>query len=87
MTLVNCTATFRFSGRTYPKLARIVRALCAAAGRCRLPLVAAISVNSVQSVRRLADLHLAGDGSRSVRQAPPGLHRPGREDWVLDSEP
>jgi hypothetical protein len=29
--------TVRFSGRTYPKLARIVRALCA--GRCRLPLL------------------------------------------------
>jgi hypothetical protein len=26
--------TVRFSGRTYPQLARIVRALCAVAGRC-----------------------------------------------------
>jgi len=30
-----CTApTFRFSGRTYPQLARIVRELCAVAGHC-----------------------------------------------------
>ena len=32
------------SGRTYPKLRRIVRVLCAVAGRCRLPLVAAVAV-------------------------------------------
>ncbi len=34
----------RFSGRTYPQLARIVRVLCAVAGRCCLPLVAAVAV-------------------------------------------
>jgi hypothetical protein len=45
-----------------------------------------VAVNPARAVRRRADLHLAGDGSRPVRQAPPGLHRPGREDWVLDSE-
>ena len=28
------TVTFRFSGRRYPKLAWIVRALCAVTGRC-----------------------------------------------------
>ena len=33
--------TIRFSGRTYPELARIVRVLCAVVGRCCLPLVAA----------------------------------------------
>jgi hypothetical protein len=35
--------TVCFSGRTYPKLARIVRALCAVAGRCwwLLPLLSA----------------------------------------------
>jgi hypothetical protein len=36
--------TFRFSGRTYPQLARIVRALCAVAGRWCLPRVAAVAV-------------------------------------------
>ena len=36
--------TFRFSGRTYPQLARIVRGLCAAAGRCSSPLVVAVAV-------------------------------------------
>jgi hypothetical protein len=43
------------NGRTYPKLARIVRALCAVAGRCRLPLAAAVALtvaaNSAQAVR------------------------------------
>jgi hypothetical protein len=37
-------ATFRFSGRTYPQLAQIVRELCAVAGRWCLPLVAAVAV-------------------------------------------
>jgi hypothetical protein len=37
-------ATVRFSGRTYPQLARIVRELCAVAGRCCLPVVAAVAV-------------------------------------------
>ena len=50
------------SGRTYPKLARIVRALCAVAGRCRLPLVAAVAVtvavNSAQAVRKQGGPHL-----------------------------
>ena len=32
------------AGRTYPQLARILRALCAVADRCRLPLVAAVAV-------------------------------------------
>jgi hypothetical protein len=36
--------TFRFSGRTYPQLARIVRVLCAVAGRCCQPLGAAVAV-------------------------------------------
>jgi RimJ/RimL family protein N-acetyltransferase len=36
--------TFRFSGRTYPQLARIVRVSCAVAGRCCLPLDAAVAV-------------------------------------------
>jgi hypothetical protein len=36
--------TFHFSGRTYRKLARIVRALRAVAGRCCLPLGAAVAV-------------------------------------------
>jgi len=36
--------TFRFSGWTYPKLRRIVRVLCAVAGRWRLLLVAAVAV-------------------------------------------
>ena len=33
------TPTVRFSGRTYPKLARIVRVSCVVAGRCWWPLV------------------------------------------------
>jgi len=36
--------TFRFSGRTYPKVARIVRELCAVAGRCCQPVVAAVAI-------------------------------------------
>ena len=36
--------TFRFSGRTYPQLARIVRVLRTVAGRWRLPAVAAVAV-------------------------------------------
>jgi hypothetical protein len=36
--------TVRFSGRTYPQLARIVRELCAVAGHWCLPLVAAVAV-------------------------------------------
>src|SRR5690349_18310976 len=36
--------TIRFSGRTYPQLAQIVRELCAVAGRWCLPLVAAVAV-------------------------------------------
>ena len=38
-------STVRFSGRTYPKLARILRELCAVAGRCCLPLVATVAVS------------------------------------------
>jgi hypothetical protein len=38
------TLTIRFSGRTYPQLAQIVRALCAVAGRCWLSQVAAVAV-------------------------------------------
>jgi hypothetical protein len=37
-------STVRFLGRTYPKLAGIVRALCAVTGRCRLPVVAVVAV-------------------------------------------
>jgi len=36
--------TFRFSGRTYPQLARIVRELCAVGGRCCQRLAAAVAV-------------------------------------------
>ncbi len=32
------------TGRTYPKLLPIVRVFCAVAGRCRLPMVAAVAV-------------------------------------------
>jgi len=42
--------TFRFSGRTYPQLARIVRVLCTVGGRCCLPLVAAVAVSLAQSI-------------------------------------
>lgn len=37
-------STFRFSGRTYPKLASIERALCAVAGRRCQPLANAVAV-------------------------------------------
>jgi hypothetical protein len=37
-------STFCFSGRTYPRLAQIVRALCAVAGRCWLSEVAVVAV-------------------------------------------
>ena len=36
--------TVCFSGRTYPQLARIVRVLCAVAGGCCQPVVAAVAV-------------------------------------------
>ena len=36
--------TVRFSGRTYPKLAWLLRALCAVVGCCCLPLVAGVAV-------------------------------------------
>jgi hypothetical protein len=41
--------TVCFSGRTYPQLARILRALWAVAGRCRLRLVAAVAVSSARA--------------------------------------
>ena len=44
--------TFRFSGRTYPQLAQIVRELCAVAGRWCLPLVAAVAVTVAVSPGR-----------------------------------
>jgi hypothetical protein len=37
-------AEFRFSGRTYPQLARIVRALCAITGGCCEPVATAVAV-------------------------------------------
>ena len=43
--------TVRFSGRTYPLLARILRASCAVAGRCCLPLAAAVAVTVVAVIR------------------------------------
>ena len=46
------SATFRFSGRTYPQLAEIVRELCAVAGRWCLPLVAAVAVTVAVSPGR-----------------------------------
>ena len=47
--------TVRFSGRTYPLLARILRASCAVAGRCCLPLAAAVAVTvAVSRVRCLS---------------------------------
>jgi hypothetical protein len=36
------------SGRTYPRLPRIVRVLCAVAGRCCQPLAAVIALLAVQ---------------------------------------
>lgn len=44
------SSTVCFSGRTYSELSQIVREFCAVAGRCRLPLVAADTVNSAQAV-------------------------------------
>ena len=38
------SATFRFSGRAFPKLARIVRELRAVAGHCRKQLAAFVAV-------------------------------------------
>ncbi|HZI73242.1 MAG TPA: hypothetical protein VFD73_04300, partial [Gemmatimonadales bacterium] len=46
------SATFPFSGRTYPQLARIVRALCAVPGRWCLPVVAAVAVTVAVSLGR-----------------------------------
>src|SRR5262245_40753015 len=43
--------TFGFSGRIYPKVARIVRVLCAAAGRWWWPLGAAVAVTVAVSRR------------------------------------
>ena len=40
--------TVRFSDRTYPQLARIMRELCAVADRWCLPLVAAVAVSPGQ---------------------------------------
>ena len=59
--------TVRFSGRTYPQLARIVRVLCAVAGRCCSRLAAAVAVNSAQAILQQAGPHFAGDGLRPVR--------------------
>jgi len=49
-------STFRFSGRTYPELARIVRALCAVAGRCWQPVAAAVAFVPPPEIRALRDL-------------------------------
>lgn len=38
--------TFRFAGRAYPQLARIVRMFCAVADRWLWPLVAVVAVKS-----------------------------------------
>jgi hypothetical protein len=68
--------TVRFSGRTCPQLAWIVRALCAVAGRCCSPLVAAVAVTVAVSCGRENGClrvrpHGAGDGSRPVRAGSP----------------
>jgi hypothetical protein len=42
-----------FSGRTYPKLARIVRALCAVAGRCCLRWLLLLLSPLLSSTRRV----------------------------------
>ena len=66
-------STVRFSGRTYPKLARILRELCAVAGRCCLPLVC--SHRCCQPRWRGGRLRIASGRARPhPRPAPP---RPG----------
>ena len=70
--LVRLLRTVCFSGRTYPQLARIVRALRAVVGRCWLSLVAAVAVTvAVSRSRENRYLrtcpHLAGDGPRPAR--------------------
>ena len=73
MTLANCAATFCFSGRTCPKLARILRALCAVAGRCCLPLVAAVAVIvAVLVAARDARHHLGALVLVATIERPPG---------------
>jgi hypothetical protein len=59
MALANCTPTFRFSGRTYPKLARIELALSAVADSCCLPLAVAATVTAaVTRDQESGPLHL-----------------------------
>jgi hypothetical protein len=50
--------TFRFSGRAYPKLALVVRALRAVAGRCWWPVAAAVAVTV--AVSRVQGIGCAG---------------------------
>ena len=59
------TPTVRFSGRTYAQLARIVRALRAVAGRCWLPLVAAVAVTVAVSASRNGRGHAGSGGPGS----------------------
>ena len=61
--------TFRFSGRPLPKSSKYLRASRAVAGRCRLPLVAAVAVtvavSSAQVVRWQADPDRRAPGPRA----------------------
>jgi hypothetical protein len=75
------TPTVRFSGRTYAQLARIVRALRAVAGRCWLPLVAAVAVTVAVSASRNGRGHAGsgGPGSPPFKCCPTARWRLGPE--------
>src|SRR6266487_4286860 len=68
------------SGRTYPKLRRIVRVFWAVTDRCRLPLVAAVAVtvavSSAQVVRWQVDPDVARHSSWRRGDTPFG------QDWT-----
>ena len=69
------------SGRTYPKLARIVRALCAVAGRCWQPLAAAVAVTVAVSGWSCSP------SPRSARRCDRALSCPGPPPNPIAAEP
>jgi hypothetical protein len=71
--------TFRFSGRPLPKSSKYLRASRAVAGRCRLPLVAAVAVtvavSSAQVVRWQADPDRRATGPEDRKRRGRAMHR------------
>jgi hypothetical protein len=78
---VRLLRTVRFSGRTYPKLRRIVRVLCAVAGRWRLPLVAAVAVTVAVNPAQAPPVASRPAPYRGWPASGPGRLRPGP--WFL----